>query len=164
MGGGTWKAAVYGVAKSRTWLRDFTFTFHIHALDKEMAIHSSVLAWRIPGTGEPGRLLSMGSHRVGQDWSDLAAVVAAAAAAAAAGGGFSSWTPSPFFLIYLLSALGLSCGTQNFSLCFLGFSLVVACGLQNPWALCFAACGSRVVANGCSSCSVGLVALWHVGS
>ena len=56
----------------------FTFTFHFHALEKEMATHSSVLAWRIPGTGEPDGLLSMGSHRVSHDWSDLAAVVAAA--------------------------------------------------------------------------------------
>ena len=56
-----------GVAKSRTRLRDFTFTFHFYALEKEMAIHSSVLAWRIPGTAEPGGLLSMGSHRVGHD-------------------------------------------------------------------------------------------------
>ena len=55
------------------WLSDFTFTFHFHALEKEMATHSSVLAWRIPGMGEPGGLLSMGSHRVGHDWSDLAA-------------------------------------------------------------------------------------------
>ena len=70
---GAWKAAVHGVAKSQTPLRDFTFTFHFHALEKEMATHSSALAWRIPGTGEPGRLLSMGSHRVGHDWSDLAA-------------------------------------------------------------------------------------------
>ena len=54
------------------WLSDFTFTFHFHALEKEMAIHSSVLAWRIPGTGEPGGLPSLGSHRVGHDWSDLA--------------------------------------------------------------------------------------------
>ena len=59
--------------KSWTRLSDFTFTFHFHALEKEMAIHSSVLAWRIPGTGEHGRLLSLGSHRVGHDWSDLAA-------------------------------------------------------------------------------------------
>ena len=58
---------------TRTWLRDFTFTFHFPALEKEMATHSSVLAWRIPGTGEPGGLLSMGPHRVGHDWSDLAA-------------------------------------------------------------------------------------------
>ena len=62
---------------SRTWLSDFTFTFHCHALEKEMATHSSVLAWRIPGTGEPGGLPSMGSHRVGHDWSDLAAAAAA---------------------------------------------------------------------------------------
>ena len=66
-------AAVHGVTKSRTWLSDFTFTFHFHALEKEMATHSSVLAWRIPGTGEPGGLPSMGSHRVGHNWSNLAA-------------------------------------------------------------------------------------------
>ena len=64
---GAWKAAVHGVTKSQTRLSDFTFTFHIHALEKEMAAHSSVLAWRIPGMGEPGRLQSMGSHRVGHD-------------------------------------------------------------------------------------------------
>ena len=62
-----WCAAVHGVAKSRTRLSDFTFTFHFHALVKEMATHSSVLAWRIPGTGEPGGLPSMGSHRVGHN-------------------------------------------------------------------------------------------------
>ena len=97
MDGGAWKAAVHGVAKSRTRLRDFTFTFnfhalekemathssilawitfHFHALEKEMATHSSILAWRILGTGEPGGLLSMGSHRVGHDWSDLAVATA----------------------------------------------------------------------------------------
>ena len=70
--GGTWWAAVHGVAQSRTWLSDFTFTFHFHALEKEMATHSSVLAWRIAGMGKPGGLPSMGSHRVGHDWSDLA--------------------------------------------------------------------------------------------
>ena len=64
---GAWQAAVHGVAKSRTRLSDFTFTFHFHALEKEMATHSSVLAWRIPGTGEAGGLPSMGSHRVGPD-------------------------------------------------------------------------------------------------
>ena len=64
---GAWWAAVYGVAKSQTRLRDFTFTFHFHALEKEMATDSSVLAWRIPGMAEPGGLLSMGSHRVGHD-------------------------------------------------------------------------------------------------
>ena len=77
MGGGAWWAAVHGVSKSRTWLSDFTFTSHFHALEKEMATHSSVLAWRIPGTGEPGGLPSMGSHRVGHDWSNLAAAAAA---------------------------------------------------------------------------------------
>ena len=77
MDGGAWKAAVHGVAKSRTRLSDFTFTFHFHAWEREMATHSSVLAWRIPGTGEPGGLPSMGSHRVGHNWSDLAAAAAA---------------------------------------------------------------------------------------
>ena len=72
MDGGVWWAVVHGVAKSQTQLSqtqlsDFTFTFHSHALEKEMATHSSVLAWRIPGTGEPGGLLSMGSYRVGHD-------------------------------------------------------------------------------------------------
>ena len=64
MDGGAWWAAVHGVAKSRTWLSDFTFTFHFHALEKEMATHSSVLDWRIPGKAEPGGQPSMGSHRV----------------------------------------------------------------------------------------------------
>ena len=73
MDGGAWWAAVHGVTKSRTQLSDFTFTFHFPALGKEMAAHSSVLAWRIPGMGEPGGLPSMGSHRVGHDCSDLAA-------------------------------------------------------------------------------------------
>ena len=73
MDAGAWWAAVHEVAKSRTQPSDFTFTFHFHALEKEMTTHSSVLAWRIPGTGEPGGLPSLGSHRVGHDWSDLAA-------------------------------------------------------------------------------------------
>ena len=64
---GAWWAAVHGVAKSRTRLSNFTFTFHFHSLEKEMATHSSVLAWRIPGTGEPDGLPSMGSHRVGHN-------------------------------------------------------------------------------------------------
>ena len=67
MDGGAWWAAVHRVAKSQTRLIDFTFTFHFHALEKEMATHSSVLAWRIPRMVEPGGLLSMGSHRVGHD-------------------------------------------------------------------------------------------------
>ena len=67
MDGGGWWAAVHGVAKNRARLSDFTFTFHFHALEKEMATHSSVLAWRIPGTREPGGLPSMGSHRARHD-------------------------------------------------------------------------------------------------
>ena len=67
MDGGAWWAAVHGVAKSWTRLSDFTFAFHFHAFEKEVATHSSVLAWRIPGTGEPGGLPSIGSHRVGHD-------------------------------------------------------------------------------------------------
>ena len=67
MDGGAWLAAVHGVSTSRTRLSDFTFAFHFQALEKDMATHSSVLAWRIPGMGEPGGPPSMGSHRVGQD-------------------------------------------------------------------------------------------------
>ena len=67
MDGGAWKAAVHGVAEGRARLSNFTFTFHFHALEKEMATHSSVIPWRIPGTGEPGGLPSVGSHRVGHD-------------------------------------------------------------------------------------------------
>ena len=73
MDGGGWWATVHGVTEGRTRLSDFTFTFYFHALEKEMATHSSVLAWRIPGTGEPGGLPSMGSLRVVHDSSDLAA-------------------------------------------------------------------------------------------
>ena len=75
MDGGAWWAAG-STAKSWTWLSNFTFTFHFHALEKAMATHSSVLAWRIPGMGEPGGLPSVGSHRVEHDWSDLAAAAA----------------------------------------------------------------------------------------
>ena len=67
MNGGAWQAAVHGVTESWARLSDFTFTFHFYALEKEMATHSSVLAWRIPGTGEPGGLPTMGSHRVGHN-------------------------------------------------------------------------------------------------
>ena len=73
MDGGAWWAAVRGVTRGRIWLSDFTFVFHFPALEKEMATQSSVPAWRIPGMGEPGGLPSMGSHRVGHDWNDLAA-------------------------------------------------------------------------------------------
>ena len=90
---------VHGVSRSRTRLSDFTFTFHFHALEKEMATHSSVLAWRIPGTGEPGGLPSMGSHRVRHDWGDPAAAAAAAACPdwsrlnlSAPGASFVHWT------------------------------------------------------------------------
>ena len=72
MDGGAWWAAVHGVTESQTRLSDFTFTFHFHALEKEMATYSSVLAWKIPGTVEPDGLLSVGSYRVGHDWSYLA--------------------------------------------------------------------------------------------
>ena len=75
MDGGAWWAAAHGVAKSGTWLSDFTFTFHFHALEKETATHFIVFAWRTPGMREPGGLPSMGSHRVGHDWNDLAAAV-----------------------------------------------------------------------------------------
>ena len=78
MDGGAWWATVHGVEKSRTWLSDFTFTFHFHALEKEMATHSSSLALRIQRTGEPGGLPSVRSHRVGHDWSNLAAAAAEA--------------------------------------------------------------------------------------
>ena len=81
MDGGAWKAAVHGVTEHRTRLSDFPFTFYFYALEKEMETHSSVLAWRIPGTGEPGGLPSMGSHRVRHDWSDLAAAAAKGMAA-----------------------------------------------------------------------------------
>ena len=86
MGRGAWWAAVHGVAKSRTRLSDFTFTFHFHALEKEMATRSSVPAWRIPGIGEPDGLPSMGSHRVGHDWSDLAAEALLSLGASLGGG------------------------------------------------------------------------------
>ena len=76
MDGEAWWAAVHGVAKSQIRLSDFTFTFHFHALEKEMATHSSVLAWRIPGTREPGGLPSLGLHRVGYYLSDLTGAAA----------------------------------------------------------------------------------------
>ena len=100
---GAWWAAVHEVVKSRTRLSDFTFTFHFHALEKEMATHSSVLAWRMPGTGEPGGLPSMGSHRVGHDRSDLAAVAAA---------GHLSQQPDLPILIIKIEEMGTSLAVQ----------------------------------------------------
>ena len=90
MDGGARKAAVHGVAEGWTRLYGFTFTFHFHALKKEMAIHSSVLSWRIPGTTEPGGLPFMGSHRVGHNWSNLAVAVAST----------PLWHPTPDFLAW----------------------------------------------------------------
>ena len=87
MDGGAWWATVHGVARSQTRLSDFPFPFHFHALEKEMASHSSILAWRIPGMGEPGELPSMGLHRVGHNWSDLAAAAAAGHTGPEEGGG-----------------------------------------------------------------------------
>ena len=98
MAGGAWWAAVHGVTKSQARLSDFPFTFHFHALEKDMATHSSVLAWRIPGTGEPGGLPSMGSHRVGHDWSDLAA---------AAAGGLTASAQQPILTSPIVTSLSL---------------------------------------------------------
>ena len=124
MDGGAWWAAVHGVTKSRTWLSDFTFTFHFHALEKEMATHSSVLAWRIQGTGEPGRLPSMGSHRVGHDWSDLAA---AAAGLCESGLGDQVWAHVVWFwgsVCFCVSVCFLRCFplTQQLTISFLNTS------------------------------------------
>ena len=105
MDGGAWWAAVHEVAKSQTQLSDFTFTFHFHALETEMTTHSSVLAWRIPGTGQPGGLPSMGSHRVRHNWSD-----AAAAAAGSSEGKESSYNIGDLGLIH---GLGRSSGERN---------------------------------------------------
>ena len=92
MDGGAWRAAVHGVTESRTRLSNFTFTFHFHVLEKEMATHSSVFAWKIPGTAEPGGLQSMASHRVGHDLSDLAVVAVKAMVFPVVIYGCESWT------------------------------------------------------------------------
>ena len=95
-----WRATVHGVAKSWTWLSNFTFTFHFHALEKETATHSSVPAWRIPGTGEPGGLPSMGLHRVRHYWSDLTAAA-------------SNWTTEIPWLVSLMLANQLCLVAQS---------------------------------------------------
>ena len=110
MDGGAWWAAVHGIARSRARLSDFTFTFHFHALEKEMATHSSVLAWRIPGTGKPGGLLSMGSHRVRHNWSNVAAAAAEA-------------------LLFQLTD-GLSLGHLKFRACGNGLCTITLIGMQ----------------------------------
>ena len=115
MDGGAWWAAVHGVAKSQTRLSDFTFTSHFYALEKEMATHSSVLAWRIPGMGEPGGLPSMGWHRVGHDWSDLAV----AATAVCMSTPISQFIPPPSFPPACFLQLWLNlCFTNKFTLPF----------------------------------------------
>ena len=116
MDGGAWWAAVHGDAKGRTWLSDFTFTFHFHALEKEMATHSSVLAWGIPGTGEPGGLPSMGSHRVGCDWSDLAAAAAAASIVLFNVHSFNPYRNYMFVSRYFYSSMRLR-GVEQLALC-----------------------------------------------
>ena len=112
MDGGAWWAAVHGVAKSWTRLTSFTFSFHFNALEKEMATHSTVLAWRIPGTGEPGWLPSMGSHRVGHGWSNLAAAVGIAMIAAARtvlpGVSVWNWSAASLAPFYILLKWGVS--------------------------------------------------------
>ena len=99
MDGGAWWVAVHGVAKSCTRLSGFTFTLHFPALEKEMAAHSSVLVWRIPGTGEPRGLTSLGSHRVGHDWSDLAATMKMSTLS------YVSWSLRYPFLVYKVSSI-----------------------------------------------------------
>ena len=119
MDGGAWWAAVYGVSRSRTRLSDFTFTFHFHALEKEMATHSSVLVWRIPGTGKPGGLLSMGLHRVGHDWSDLAA-----AAVSSENFIILAHTFRPLIHFELIFVYGVRWGPISF--CYMGWSVIPA--------------------------------------
>ena len=120
MDGGAWWATVHGVAKSRTRLSDFTFTFHFPALEKAMAIHSSVLAWRIPGMGEPGALPSMGSHRVRHDWSNLAAAVYNSA---------HSWVE--FSMVEYFKMLKFILNT--FQNGWTSLNLMASCFSRNPW-------------------------------
>ena len=128
MGGGAWWAAVHGVAKSRTRLSDFTFTFHFRALEKEMETHSSVLSWRNPGTGGPGELPSMGSHRV---WTRLKQLSSSSV--------YLLITKSEFIKIWNASQICMSSllrGHANL-LC----TVPILVYVLPKWALCFSGSG-----------------------
>ena len=127
MDGGAWWAAVHGIVKSQTQLSDFTFTFHFHALEKEMATHSSALTWRILGTGEPGGLPSLGSHRVGHDWSGLVATAAAAAPQFRSGGASLKLLISHYFVVYSFHSFSLKlCLTFLLTCCLeINFTILV---------------------------------------
>ena len=163
MVGGAWWAAVHGVAKSWTWLTDFTFTFHFYALEKEMVAHSSVLAWRIPGMEEPEGLPSLGSHRVGHDWSDLAAAAAVPLAGfkarplAVRARSPNHWTTSEFLSVFennwLVNFLNLFLFLANFLMncfCFLfsisvhAYTLGCVWLFANPWTVAHQAPSSIV--------------------
>ena len=144
MDGGACWASVHGVAKSQTQLSDFTFSFHLHALEKEMATHSSVLAWRIPGMGEPAGLSSMGSHRVRHDSSDLAAAAATEDEA-------STSKVAPF--IFLSSSLlSLSFHTMSYSLVSLRVVLIFG----------YPQCGHSVETSNMGAISLGMSILVRV--
>ena len=134
MDGEAWWAAVHGVTKSWTWLSDLTFTFHFHALEKEMATHSRILAWRIPGTEEPGGLPSLGSHRIGHDWSKLAAAMGPNAMTFLywvlhfkPGFSLFSFTFKSLFSSSLLSAISLVSSAYLTLLIFLSAILIPSC-------------------------------------
>ena len=126
---GAWWAAVYGVAQSQTWLSDFTFTIHFHALQKEMATHSSIPAWRIPGTGEPGGLPSMGSHRVGHDWSDWAAAAYCIFIASVSFPSFWQVVATLWCSVHTSHCVGFSCLVAQ-ALEHAGFSSFTSCALD----------------------------------
>ena len=127
--GACW-AAVPGVTKSRTQLSDFTFTFHFHALEEEMATHSSVLAWRIPGMAEPSGLLSMGSHRVGHNWSDLAAYTVLSHIF------LYVEVAYPFIHLHILYGFAHDRGTFYTYMCLPTFAAAAAKSLQSYLTLC----------------------------
>ena len=131
--------------KSRTRLSDFTFTFHFPALEKEMATHSSILAWRIPGMGEPGGLPSMGLHRVGHDWNDLAA--AAAAAAYILKFSYSFWMLYSIFFFHPVFSLYFSLGVISWPTFKLTDSSAVSSLLVSPSKACFISVTVFVISN-----------------